>query len=278
MSCSQQLLIIRLYDVKKKKDLGSLIQHNGTITSLCFASKSHMISTGSDGMICIWRIKDWEVIKSIKGHKGPINGISVHPSGKIALTVGDDRTLRLWNLLNGRKASVTKLRLPGQGVQWSSDGQFYGILYDNTIELYDLNEKYGVITQPCRIHCMSFLSSDMGNLLLIGCDDHHLRIFSIKDSELKSEIKGHNARIKSISLHDLKTESSCLVASVSTDGETKLWKISKDLKFEPISSFSSGLRLTCVLIMDATIEKNANTNGNVEPAAQTGLVGEICRI
>jgi len=47
---------------------------------------------------------------TMKGHKGRVNGLSVHPTGKIAISVGKDKTLRLWNLMTGRKASATKLR------------------------------------------------------------------------------------------------------------------------------------------------------------------------
>jgi len=49
----------------------------------------------------------------MKGHKGRVNGICVHPTGKIAVSVGKDRALRLWNLMTGRKASNTKL---GEGM------------------------------------------------------------------------------------------------------------------------------------------------------------------
>jgi protein MAK11 len=52
---------------------------------------------------------------TMKGHKGRVNGMCVHPSGKIAVSVGKDKALRLWNLMTGRKASVTKL---GEGMFW----------------------------------------------------------------------------------------------------------------------------------------------------------------
>jgi protein MAK11 len=99
----------RIYDLKKRKDLGSLVQHNGAITALQFYSKSHLLSASEDGTICIWRTRDWECMATMKGHKGRVNGMCVHPSGKIAISVGKDKALRLWNLMTGRKASVNKL-------------------------------------------------------------------------------------------------------------------------------------------------------------------------
>jgi WD40 repeat protein len=35
--------------------------------------------------------------------------MAVHPSGKLALTAGADRTLRLWDLTTGRTAFRTRL-------------------------------------------------------------------------------------------------------------------------------------------------------------------------
>ena len=35
--------------------------------------------------------------------------MSIHPNGKLALTVGTDATLRTWNLVKGRQAYATNL-------------------------------------------------------------------------------------------------------------------------------------------------------------------------
>lgn len=37
-----------------------------------------------------------------------MNDLAVHPSGKLALSVGHDRTLRIWNLMAGRCAFITQ--------------------------------------------------------------------------------------------------------------------------------------------------------------------------
>lgn len=38
-----------------------------------------------------------------------VTSLSVHPSGKLALSVGTDATLRTWNLVKGRQAYATNL-------------------------------------------------------------------------------------------------------------------------------------------------------------------------
>jgi len=60
---------IRLYDVHKRVELGSLFQHNGSLTSLVFHKNTHLLSASEDGSICIWRTSDWECLKVLKAHK-----------------------------------------------------------------------------------------------------------------------------------------------------------------------------------------------------------------
>jgi WD40 repeat protein len=35
--------------------------------------------------------------------------VAVHPSGKVALSVGKDKTLRMWDLMRGKGVASTKL-------------------------------------------------------------------------------------------------------------------------------------------------------------------------
>ena len=81
----------------------------GSITHLTFPSRSHLISASEDGTLCVFRARDWAVLRSLKGHKGRVNSVSVHPSGKVALSVGKDRTLYMWDLMRGRRAASMKL-------------------------------------------------------------------------------------------------------------------------------------------------------------------------
>jgi len=52
--------VIRLFDISRKKDLGSLVgMHTGTITALQFFENRFLISAADDSDIIIWRCSDW---------------------------------------------------------------------------------------------------------------------------------------------------------------------------------------------------------------------------
>lgn len=86
----------------------SNLHHIGSITHLFFPSRSHLISSSEDGTLCLFHARDWTVLRVLRGHKARVNSVAVHPSGKVALSVGKDKTLRMWDLMRGKGVASTK--------------------------------------------------------------------------------------------------------------------------------------------------------------------------
>eukprot|EP01035_Chromulina_nebulosa_P016885 gene16885-22373_t len=82
---------VKVYNINEKRNVAELAKHT------------------EDKTICIWRIQDWNCIHVMQGHTGSILGLSIHPSGKICLSVSKDGTMRLWNLLTGTCAYTKRL-------------------------------------------------------------------------------------------------------------------------------------------------------------------------
>ncbi|KAG6850676.1 hypothetical protein H0H93_010404 [Arthromyces matolae] len=101
--------IIKVWDLRRRKEIGGLMHHEGSITTLTFPSRSHLLSSSEDGTLCLFRARDWTVLRSLKGHKGRVNSVAVHPSGKVALSVGRDAMLRMWDLMRGRGVGSVKI-------------------------------------------------------------------------------------------------------------------------------------------------------------------------
>lgn len=133
----------------------------GSVTCVSFAGDGHMLTGGEDGVVCIWRMHDWLCLHKLGGHKcvsaacrtvpwarcgiaighalcaslvaplaspfsrAAVRGVAVHPSNRFALSVGDDKALRMWNLVKGRAAAGVKLPAAGTNVQWTPDATRY---------------------------------------------------------------------------------------------------------------------------------------------------------
>ncbi|KAK7944865.1 hypothetical protein WMY93_000593 [Mugilogobius chulae] len=154
---------IQLYDLKKRVEHGALLHHDGTITCLEFYGSSHLLSGAEDGLICVWSTRKWECLKSIKAHKGYVSSLSVHPSGKLALSVGTDKTLRTWNLITGRSAFIKNIKQNAHIVRWSPEGDRYVVVINDKVDIYDTQTASvtGTMTNPKRISAVNFITNSV---------------------------------------------------------------------------------------------------------------------
>ncbi|KAJ1646696.1 60s ribosome biogenesis protein mak11 [Coemansia erecta] len=261
---------IKLYDLKKRVELGTLHEHKGTITSLFFHGRTHMLSASEDGAICIFRTKDWEPLKVLRGHKGPITSIAVHPSGKLALSVSQDRTIIIWNLLTGQRASRTKTPQIGEMVAWSPSGNAYAVGYSTEFQLYKIGQAEAVATafSKQRIQVMTIVEHKGKDYVLVGCQDKRVYIYSSEGTELGS-VLCHENRIKGISSVDMTFPDEkvhTIVVTISSDGRVKAWRLddliesvlktpsdnkttdaSDSQQPEALATYNADVRLTCVV-------------------------------
>uniref|UniRef100_A0A8C9G2F7 PAK1 interacting protein 1 n=1 Tax=Pavo cristatus TaxID=9049 RepID=A0A8C9G2F7_PAVCR len=218
---------IQIYDMRKKVEHGALLQHNGTITCLEFYGTAHLLSGAEDGLICIWNTKRWECLKSIKAHKGHVTSLSIHPSGKLALSVGTDKTLRTWNLVEGRSAFIKNLKQNAHIIKWSPNGEKYVTVITNKVDIYKLDTASitGTITIEKRISSIRFITD---SVLAIAGDDEIIRFYSCDSQKCLCEFKAHENRIKDI--YSFEREGQHVIVTASSDGYIKVWNLDLNKK------------------------------------------------
>uniref|UniRef100_A0A3B3CRI5 PAK1 interacting protein 1 n=1 Tax=Oryzias melastigma TaxID=30732 RepID=A0A3B3CRI5_ORYME len=239
---------IQLYDMKKRTEHGALLHHDGTITCLQFYGDSHLLSGAEDGLMCVWSTKKWECLKSIKAHKGHVTSLSVHPSGKLALSVGTDKTLRTWNLVNGRSAFIKNIKQNAHIVRWSPDGDKYVVVINDKVDIYKLETASvtGTITNPKRISSLKFLNN---SILAVAGDDESVRLCDVEKAKWVCEFKAHETRVKAVD--SFTTEDYCVLVTASNDGFIKMWKIHLKEKLESptlLGEVNTSARLTCLAV------------------------------
>ncbi|XP_074543865.1 p21-activated protein kinase-interacting protein 1-like [Halichoeres trimaculatus] len=261
---------IQLYDMKKKIEHGALLHHDGTISCLEFYGTSHLLSGGEDGLVCVWSTRKWECLKSIQAHKGQVTSLSVHPSGKLALTVGTDKTLRTWNLINGRSAFIKNIKQNAQIVRWSPDGDKYVVVKNDKVDIYDLQTASvtGTITNPKRISSIKFLNN---SLLAVAGDDETVRLYDSEKEKWVCEFKAHETRVKSVD--SFMMEDYCVVVTASNDGFIKMWKLHLKEELESptlLGEVNTTARLTCLAVWKPSSVQQTTE----EPAAKATTSSE----
>ncbi|KAH9987132.1 WD40-repeat-containing domain protein [Russula compacta] len=266
--------IIKVWDLRRRKEVGGLMQHEGSITHLTFPSRSHLISASEDGTLCVFRARDWAVLRSLKGHKGRVNSMSVHPSGKVALSVGKDRMLYMWDLMRGRRAASMKLGFEGELVRWSTTGSLLIVQNHKTINVYSMElAVLYTLEHASRIHDVKFAQRvSGGEVVFVAAEDKKTTAYEVStdtDTVLRpiAHLVGHKNRVKAIdtmriALPSTLRDSTTILSAASSDGTINVYDLSllpppspvemADIpEISPVVTYDSkGSRLTCITLAD----------------------------
>ncbi|XP_019867890.2 p21-activated protein kinase-interacting protein 1-like [Aethina tumida] len=249
---------IFIYDLKTRKEHCVLTQHDSTISALQFTSNhSHVISGSSDGVLAIVRTGNWQLEKIWeKAHKGSaILDIAVHESGKLALTLGSDCSLRTWNLVKGRQAYVINLNSKSKDAKslekivWAPDGVHFILYGGKYIEIWSIES--GGIVKVIELKekvCSCIWYTD--EKLIFGLENGDLGHYTIESEEIET-FKAGESRIKAIATYE------SYIVTVTSSGEFKIWN--KNLK--EIVAHNTGCRITCLCIVPqikVKIEEDTN--------------------
>lgn len=153
----------KILENPKNRELGSLLHHSASISSLNFPSRSKLLAGGEDNTISVSKTRDWTVVSTIKvprpkvqgrpsGDTAPpgaepsgVNHFAVHPSMKVMLSVGrGEKSMRLWNLVTGKKAGVLNFNREllqsvregkwssgeGRRIAWNPAGEEFAVAFE----------------------------------------------------------------------------------------------------------------------------------------------------
>lgn len=120
--------VVRLFDLKKRTEIGDLQEHADTVACLTFVGVRHLVTACDAGKICIWRTHDWEMLLKFQGHKAAITCVAGHPSERMLVSAARDKTLRLWDLTRGTALAQRILDHAVESLQWSPSGTHFAAL------------------------------------------------------------------------------------------------------------------------------------------------------
>lgn len=219
-----------------------------TINCVAFTPEgSHLFTCSSDGSISAVRCGNWQLDKLWStAHKGSaVNTFTIHPTGKLALSTGEDGVLRTWNLIKGRQAYATNLvpKLKSDAklitiIKWSPSGKKYLLAINVNIYVYSV-ETASIdkeLTFDSKVICVEFLKD---TLITIGFENGEIKFCDLRTSVHTMNTKAHSMRVKCIAhMNDL-------LVSASSSGEIKLWKYNKH-SLDMLQTVNCGARITCL--------------------------------
>jgi len=279
VSCSSKYMVscstdetIEVYNMIRRCHVHTILQHSGTVTSLTFTpDESHLISTSDDGSIAVFETGSWKLKKLWdKAHKGSaVSFLAVHPSGKLALSVGKDKTLRTWNLVKGRPAYTTNHSSMTayyffDKIIWSPAGQYYALSLNTKLMIYNI-ETAGIsctVEDSQKIHCVTFLTEQF---VCFGTENGSLHCYNIVKNESVWEMKIGDIRVKCLMKVD-----NWLVTALS-DGHISVWELNDNEKPTEICSLFLDCRVTC-MTSNNYVSKSENMKNEIEEEVKSDII------
>lgn len=252
-----------MYDLKLRKEHCVLTHHDSTINCISFSpDQTHLITGSCDGVLAIIRTGNWQLEKVWeKAHKGSaILDVAVHPSGKLALTLGADHTLCTWNLIKGRQAYIINLNSKSKDpknlehISWGTCGNVFVLYGGRFTEIWSI-EKGGilnVIEHKNKVTCCIW---DSDNSLLVGYENGNLGVVNLKTDDIQIHIC-HDNRIKSM------VSSNDYIITGASNGDIKIW----DKQFKELIKYSTGCRITCLCMTTVTSTEQINKQEDISNA------------
>lgn len=249
---------IKIYDLSTCSEIGSL-HHSSTINSLAFVTPPplsfprNLISAADDGTVSIYDADPFVHLKTLKVHRKGINSISIHPSGRLGLSVGRDECLAMINLVRGRRSFYCRLGKEASIVKFSETGETFYMVMDKKVSVHE-SEDARIAMEFDNAKQVLCATPGKGGILFTGGEDQNITAWDTKSGKVAySIIKAHSARIKGIVVLSHIDNSSAdvdpyLVASASSDGNIRVWDIRNASKEEsgPLTEANTKSRLTCL--------------------------------
>ncbi|KAK8919354.1 hypothetical protein KSP39_PZI021144 [Platanthera zijinensis] len=251
--------IIKIYDLTTSSEIGSLIDHTSAVTALAFYTcplapslPRNLISAADDGNLCIFDADPFVHLKTVSVHRHGIADLAVHPSGRLALTVGRDSCLAMVNLVRGRRNFSCRMDREASIVKYGSEERFF-MVANERITAHDAEDAKIVQEMVAQKRVLCIAVGESG-LLFAGGEDKNIVAWDTASGKIAYSVDGaHSARVKGLVVFKSRSDTEkfeafdCL-ASASSDGVIRIWDlrmISKE-KANPLAESKTKSRLTCL--------------------------------
>ncbi|XP_072947641.1 p21-activated protein kinase-interacting protein 1-like [Epargyreus clarus] len=251
-------------DLKTRKEHTVLMMHDGTINAVAFThGGTHLLTGSDDGSIVVTRTGNWQTEKIWKkAHGGqPVIAIAVHPSDKLALSIGSDKTLRTWNLVKGRPAFTINLASKGvimpTEIKFSPSGNRFSLVSQQAVDIWTL-EKAGL---EKRITCNSKPTTVMwfnDDRVFVGLESGRILTVTVSDTQAIT-YKAHSDRVKCVHYEN------DTLYSASSAGQIKVWSFN-DETLQEICTNNASCRVTCIALnrQNHLVKKEEQDDNEVE--------------
>jgi len=177
---------VRVWDLKNDECIASIGDFSGSVISLCQINKVLFVAAERSSHISVWYLSPLSHLYNLEGYNGLVTGIDVRQDLSLAVSGGEDATVRLWDIKDFRSKKKSLKTLQGH-------------------------------TE--HVQTVAFVGD--GATVLSGGKDWTLRLWRVDSGECIKVLKGHRGEVQSVSV----SEDGQWALSGSKDRTVRLWHL-----------------------------------------------------
>jgi WD40 repeat protein len=175
------------------------------------------------------------LVRTLKGHTGPVEDVFMSPDGRWAVSASYDRTLKVWDLETGREVrTLTGHTDRVLGVAVSSDWKcVVSTSADKTLKVWDLEtgrELHTLTGHSYYVYAVA-VSSD-GRRAVSASHDTTLKVWDLETGRELLTLTGHAKAV-----HDVALTPDGRAVSSSEDGTFKVWDLETGRELRSFSTY-----------------------------------------
>lgn len=235
------------------REVRSIEAHTEGVWSVAFSPDGRLVATGGggkrgDATIKLWNVETGARLLTLEGHTDTIFSLAFSPDGSRLASGGLDHSIKIWDVTTGRhQATLSGHALDVKSVAFSPDGRLLasGSL-DGTVKLWNPMTGKEVQTLSMSVGALESLAfSPDGRWLATGGGvgslraspaERQIKLWDVTSGRELRTLSGHTDRVLDLSL----SPNGKQLASVSSDGSTRIWDTQTGQELAVVLSFANG--------------------------------------
>ncbi|KAL4969589.1 F-box/WD repeat-containing protein [Aspergillus stella-maris] len=180
-----------VWDVKNDyRPIRRLSGHTAGVLDVCFDDR-YIVSCSKDHTICVWDRHTGALVKTLLGHRGPVNAVQLR--GDLIVSASGDGVAKLWNVTSGLCVKEFSSKDRGLACVEFSDDARTVLTGGNDQAIYQFDANTGQLVKEIEGHTglvRSLHLDSMNQRIVSGSYDMSVKVFDAQTGEVSIDFPG----------------------------------------------------------------------------------------